>query len=112
MERPWSIGTRWNSSATFVTMMLHALRSRFKIRKSRIAILWTSSGLKRSSEKFSRGPRLLQKACSVPSLAVVVLASQSSLGCLSEVTEKRLEPEKVLEQAVSLSVRPVMLLSL
>lgn len=68
IERPWSIGTSFRfygslyedsrlsmssmgtSTSSVTTRMLHSLRSRLSIRKSKTAILWMSSAVNRSDE--------------------------------------------------------------
>ena len=69
MESPWSIGTRvltllpgWDLDGLLDTKMLHSFLSMLRIRKSKIAILCTSSAEKSDGEKFSIGPSFWIKA--------------------------------------------------
>jgi hypothetical protein len=55
--------------------MLSVFLSRFRIRRSRTAILWISSAEKRSEEKFSIGPTLLTKDWREPTFGTLLLNS-------------------------------------
>ena len=94
MVRPWSIGINLYvifsvvGSVSLYTRMFPSLRSRLKIRRSRTAILWTSSAEKRLEEKSSIGPMLGTNVYREPTLGGRAVQSEDLVdSCLVEQGE-------------------------